>query len=166
MEYMKLDVSDRHDLLQDLAGMPEYLREVLGSIAADDLTKPGPNGLFSPVEQVWHLADLEVEGFGFRIKTLRDQPDPILPDFDGTAVANARDYKCMSLEEGLARFERGRRENLERLSTLTEAQWTHGGTQEGVGRVSLCDMPIFLRQHDQAHMEEIRAWFMSRERVV
>jgi hypothetical protein len=165
MQYMKLDAPVRLELLQELACMPDYVRQAFTSLPADALTKPGPNGLFSPVEQVWHLADLEVEGFGFRIEALRNQPDPELPDFDGAAVATARDYKSLSLEEGLKRFELGRRENLKRLSALTDAQWNNGGTQEGVGRVSLCDMPIFLRQHDQAHREEIRVWFQSQERV-
>jgi hypothetical protein len=55
---------------------------------------------------------------------------------------------------------------LQRLSTITGAQWSNAGTQEGVGTVSLCDMPVFLRQHDMAHVEEIRVWFESQERVV
>jgi len=27
-----------------------------------------------------------------------------------------------------------------------------------VGTVSLCDMPAFMRQHDQAHIAEIQEW--------
>lgn len=161
MQYMKLDASDRQGLLQDLASMPDYLKRIFATLPAEDLTRSGPDGLFSPIEQVWHLADLEVEGFGFRIEALQSQSDPTLPDFDGTAIAKARDYKSLSLEQGLERFELGRKENLRRLNTVADAQWSNGGTQEGVGKVSLCDMPIFLRQHDEAHMEEIRAWFQS-----
>ena len=37
-------------------------------------------------------------------------------------------------------------------------QWTHDGTQAGVGPVSLCDIPVFLQQHDAAHMAEIQEW--------
>ena len=166
MQYMKLDVGARRELLHELALMPDYLRHSFASLPADELTTSGSDGLFSPVEQVWHLADLEVEGFGFRIEALRSQVDPMLPDFDGTAVAIARDYRGLSLEQGLQRFERARRENLQRLSTITDAQWSNAGTQEGVGKVSLCDMPVFLRQHDMAHMEEIRVWFESQERIV
>jgi hypothetical protein len=32
------------------------------------------------------------------------------------------------------------------------------GTQEGVGKVSLCDMPGFMSQHDSAHRGEIESW--------
>lgn len=159
MQYMKLDVPLRRQLLRDLAAMPDYVRRVFSAVPAADLSKAGPGGTFSPVEQVWHLADLEVEGFGRRIEALRHFSDPHLPDFDGAAVAIARDYKSLSLEEGLQRFERARGENLRRLASVTDAQWQNSGRQEGVGSVSLCDMPVFLHQHDQAHMEEIRAWF-------
>lgn len=166
MQYMKLDVVARQELLQALARMPEYLTHAFASLPHEELIKPGPNGLFSPLEQVWHLADLEVEGFGFRIEALRSRLDPLLPDFDGTAVAKARNYRSLPLKQGLERFELGRRENLQRLSTITDEQWSNAGTQEGVGKISLCDMPVFLRQHDMAHMEEIRVWFESQERVV
>jgi hypothetical protein len=166
MQYMKLDAPIRQELLQDLAAMPAYIRHAFSSVAAADLAKPGPDGMFSPVEQVWHLADLEVEGFGYRIQALRSLPNPMLPDFDGTAVAISREYKCLSLEEGLQRFEDARRENLKRLRSVTDTQWQNSGMQDGVGTVSLCDMPIFLRQHDRAHMEEIRVWFHNRMPVV
>lgn len=166
MQYMKLDVTGRQELLEELARMPDYLRHTFASLPADKLSKSGPDGLFSPLEQIWHLADLEVEGFGFRIEALQSQVDPMLPDFDGTAVAKARDYKSLSLEQGLERFELARRANLRLLNTITDAQWSNAGTQEGVGKVSLCDMPVFLRQHDLAHVEEIRVWFERQQRVV
>lgn len=166
MQYMKLDVMARQELLEELARMPDYLRHAFASLPAETLIKSGPDGLFSPLEQVWHLADLEVEGFGFRIEALQSQADPMLPDFDGTAVAKARDYRSRSLEQGLERFELGRRDNLQRLSAVTDAEWSNAGTQESVGKVSLCDMPVFLRQHDMAHMEEIRVWFESQQQLV
>ena len=165
MQYMKLDAPIRQELLQDLAAMPGHIRQVLSSVAADDLAQSGSGGMFSPLEQVWHLADLEVEGFGYRIEALRSVPDPVLPDFDGTAVAIAREYRSLSLEAGLQRFELARGENLKRLASLTDTQWQNSGMQDGVGTVSLCDMPMLMRQHDQAHTEEIRAWFIDRGRA-
>lgn len=85
--------------------MPADIRRLFSAVATEDLARPGTAGLFSPVEQVWHLADLEAEGFCYRIEALRDRVDPVLPDFDGAATAIARNYRSRSLEEGLARFE-------------------------------------------------------------
>jgi hypothetical protein len=159
MQYMKLDDPSRAELLRELATMPGWLQQEFGALPVEKLTAAGPDGLFSPVEQVWHLADLEAEGFGARIDRLLREAHPHLPDFDGTAIARARDYRSLSLAQGLERFAAARRANLERLRATPEAAWTNTGLQEGVGEVTLCDMPMFLRQHDLAHREEIRRWF-------
>ena len=166
MQYMKLDDSARVELLRDLAGMPEYLRDRFASLPPDLLTTAGPNGMFSPVEQVWHLADLEAEGFGARIERLLTELNPYLPDFDGTAIAEARNYKSRSLAEGLERFATARLANLERLRSVPDNAWARAGVQGGVGEVALCDMPAFLKQHDEAHKNEIRLWAEHTGRAV
>jgi hypothetical protein len=167
MQYMKLSDSARAELMFDLAQMPRRLRDTLGSLSRELSIAPGPNGMFSPVEQVWHLADLEVEGFGVRIERLLNESKPELPDFDGTAIARERRYSSLSIARGLDVFEAARRANIERLRTVPESAWGRSGVQVGVGDVSLCDMPVFLRQHDLAHLEEIKQWRQSLEgRVV
>ena len=158
MQYMKLDETQRDELLHALAGMTGFLREAFALLTAEAARTPGRGGAFSPVEQVWHLADLEREGFGRRIARLRDEPNPRLPDFDGARIARERNYRARSLADGLDAFEAARAANLVVLRQLDEQAWRRRGTQEGVGAVSLCDMPAFLRQHDQAHMTEIEEW--------
>jgi hypothetical protein len=165
MQYMKLDDSARTQLLRDLAGMPGYLSKIFESLPRDLLTTAGPDGMFSPVEQVWHLADLEEEGFGSRIERLLNEVNPQLPDFDGTAIARARNYQSLSVVRGLERFEAARLANLERLRSVPDGAWVRSGVQSGVGEVSLCDMPVFLLQHDQAHKDEIRQWERHTGRV-
>jgi hypothetical protein len=44
------------------------------------------------------------------------------------------------------------------LRTVATPDWSRSGQQQGVGRVSLCDMPSFMSQHDAAHRNEISAW--------
>lgn len=51
-----------------------------------------------------------------------------------------------------------RRANLQRLRDVPNDSWGRSGVQEGVGAVSLCDMPVFLWQHDRAHRGEIQQW--------
>jgi hypothetical protein len=159
MEYMKLAAADQQALFADLAAMPRYLGERFAGLAERPAAQPGPGDLFSPVEQVWHLADLEREGFGVRIDRLLNEQEPELPDFDGTAVAQARNYRALSLADGLRAFEDARRDNLAKLQRVPASAWHRSGTQEGMGKVSLCDMPTFLQQHDAAHRDEIRRWF-------
>jgi len=158
MQIMKLSNADRTQLLQSLARMPEELRAEFAQLEERTSKTRGPHDLFSPVEQAWHLADLEREGFGFRIRALLSKDHPHLADFDGTAIASARNYRARSLQAGLAAFAEARRENLGLLETLTADDWLRAGTQDGVGAVSLCDIPGFMLQHDAAHRAEIAQW--------
>jgi len=158
MLYTKLAESDRAALRTALARMPEELRSRYAALSAAEARERRAGQAFSPVEQVWHLADLEHEGFGRRIERLLHEVHPMLADFDGDAIAAERDYRRRSLREGLAAFAAARAANLARLAQLTSADWARSGTQEGVGAVALCDMPVFMSQHDAAHRAEIETW--------
>ena len=158
MKYFKLDVVQRKELMQSLAGIKTVLFENFASLTRARAQAPGPENAFSPVEQVWHLADLEREGFGLRIRLLQAGQNPRLPDFDGDRIARERNYRSLSLMTGLKAFEKARDANLAYLQTLSAEDWLKMGTQEGVGEISLCDMPVFMHQHDLAHVDEIQAW--------
>src|SRR5262245_58004689 len=112
MQYMKLNEIERDDLMRSLAGMSEFLQSAFTGLTDEQARQPGPDGAFAPVEQVWHLADLEREGFGLRIRRLQVEDHPQLPDFDGTKIARERDYRSLSLQEGLLAFRSARAENV------------------------------------------------------
>ena len=142
--------------LKELESMPDLLQEAAGR-AADAHDVPPRAGGFSLVEQAWHLADLEREGFAERIDRLRREGTPLLPDFDGARVARERDYRRKAVAEGIALFCEARRRNLETLRSLEPAEWEHEGEQEGVGSVRLLDIPRLMCEHDRGHREEILA---------
>lgn len=158
MEYMRLSSEQQADYLQRLSAMGDFLSNAFASLSAQDLKARGPNNEFAPIEQVWHLADLEKEGFYQRIARLLNEDCPRLPDFDGTQAANERDYLSKDLQQGLEQFSRYRQLNLRTFAQLSESQWLRRGDLGGVGEVSLCDMPGFLLQHDEAHQQEIVTW--------
>jgi hypothetical protein len=135
-----------------LAGIIEA---VAGKLASGDSVTPGPGGAFSFLEHVWHLADLETEGFGVRIARILSEESPLLPDFDGARVARERRYRTLPLSEGLARFAGARRANAERLAGVDAAAWQRRGEQEGVGRVVLAELPHQMIAHDRAHAREL-----------
>lgn len=158
MKYMQLDAAQRHALWASLSAMPAFLRQSFAALSPQQARAAGPDGAFSPVEQAWHLADLEAEGFGERIRRLRSESAPALADFDGSRVARERDYRSLPLSAGLAAFDAARRANIAALQALSAEDWARSGTQEGIGAVSLCDMPEFMFQHDLAHQAEIGQW--------
>jgi hypothetical protein len=157
MRYMLLTRESQDTLLAELSAMPETLDQAFGGLSAAEARIEGADG-FSPVEQCWHLADLEREGYGVRIGRLLAEDEPALPDFDGERVARERDYKSLSLDEGLVAFRQARAENIAALRRLSDREWERRGTQEGVGRIGLCDVPAMMAEHDAAHRAEIEAW--------
>jgi len=161
MKYMRLGPRQRDELLQSLRTFPEFVRECFAVLSPEAGRSRGPGGGFSPVEHCWHLADLEREGFGRRIARLRDEVMPHLPDFDGDRLARERQYLARPIPEGIEAFRLARATNLAMLAELTDAEWRRAGTQEGVGGVSLCDLPDLMAQHDSAHRREIEAWLAS-----
>lgn len=157
MQYMKLNSDQREEFLDSLGSMPAFLRSVFHDLSTEQIRSSGPDGTFSPVEQVWHLADLEREGFGERIRRLLTETDPHLPDFDGAATAIERNYCSLSFEDGLVTFTETRRKNIEALRGVSADSWLRSGIQAGVGTISLCDIPGFMSQHDSAHRTRSRS---------
>lgn len=154
---------DRDALFAQLAAMPDFLRQALGDLPEREAMVRGPDGTFSPVEQCWHLADLEREGYAVRIRRLLTEVDPALPDFDGARVAAERKYHQLSLAAGLAAFHNARAANLKALRAVSPQEWTRSGRQEGVGVVCLHDIPRMMVEHDAGHRHEIDAWLRQRK---
>ena len=112
------------------------------------------SGPFALVEHVWHMADLERE-FAERIRRLLGEADPFLPDFDGERIAKERQYLTLDLAAGLTAFAAAREETLRFLGAVASEAWARCGRQEGVGAVSLAEMPGRIVDHDRAHLNEI-----------
>jgi DinB superfamily len=144
-------------VFEELGSMPAFVERAARLLGESGTRAPGPEGSFSLVEHVWHLADLEMEGFGERIRRLRAERDPVLPDFEGDRIARERHYSARDLREGMDRFRAAREANLRALSEVTTDEWARGGTQEGYGALSLRDLPLLMVQHDRSHRDEIRA---------
>jgi hypothetical protein len=153
---------DQESLMAGLLAMPDVLEASFGALSADDAVQSGAGGGLSPVEICWHLADLEAEGYAVRIRRLLAEESPHLPDFDGGAIAKARNYRALSLVDGLTAFRAARCANVDALRRLTTHDWLRSGTQEGVGPVALCDVPSMMAEHDAGHREEVAAWIATR----
>ncbi len=141
------------DLFETLSRTPALLAEVANQVPAGLIrVRSGP---FALVEHVWHLADLEKEGFGERARRMLVEDDPFLPDFDGEKVARERRYLSLDLGEGLSAFAAARARTLAGLRAVAAEQWGRSGRQEGVGRITLEQVPRRMLDHDLAHLNEI-----------
>ena len=158
MKYMRLNNQQQQDFLSQLASMANYLEQAFAALAPEEKTRNGVDGSFSPIEHIWHLADLEQQGFAARIGRLQTEICPDLEDFAGARIAREGNYKQRSWTQGLEQFRNARSANLAILRNLDEQQWLRRGTQQGVGPISMCDMPSLMAEHDDSHRNEISAW--------
>jgi DinB superfamily len=149
------ETAEFESLVAELATMPGFLERTAAVVSEDRAAAPGPGGAFAFVEQVWHLADLEREGYGVRIERLLREEAPQLPDFDGGRIARERDYRTLLPAEGLSTFRKARLHNLEALRRASLEDRARAGMQEGVGRVTLGDIPRMMAEHDRSHRREI-----------
>jgi hypothetical protein len=127
---------------------------VLARVAADvpEALVRVRSGPFALVEHAWHMADLEAV-FAERIGRLIGEDDPFLPDFDGERVAQEREYLKLDLAPAISAFGQAREETLRSLRGV--CCWDRSGRQEGVGAISLADIPGRILDHDRAHLNEI-----------
>jgi len=162
VRYLALETAEKEELLALLGDMPRFLERSFEALSAAAAARRPADGSFAPVEQCWHLADLEREGYLERIARLLGEEHPELPDFDGDRIAEERRYRSLSLAEGLRAFRAARAETLARLRAVAADDWTRAGRQEGVGQVMLCDVPAMIAAHDASHRAEIEAWLAER----
>ena len=146
---------DFEALLVTLESTAALLSRAAASLSPAEARRRPAAGGFSLVENVWHLADLEREGYGVRIRRILAESNPALLNFDGERMARERAYQELDLDRGIVLFARARRQNLEALSRLSPSDWRRSGSQEGVGCVKLEDIPRMMVEHDRSHGLEI-----------
>lgn len=142
-------------LLLTLESTPALLYRAAATLSSCEALWRSSDRAFSFVESVWHLADLENEGYGVRIRRIIAEDHPDLANFDGDRLARERAYQERDVERGLELFTRARAENLDVLRRLGTAEWKRSGSQEGVGRVALSDIPRMMAEHDRSHGADI-----------
>ena len=142
-------------LFLTLESTPALLAKAAADLPEDRVRQRGTTGGFSFVEHVWHLADLEREGYGVRIRRLLSEDEPLLSNFDGERIAHERVYQRRDLADGLLAFTSARTRNLQMLRDVSNGDWTRTAEQEGVGAVALGDIPRMMVEHDREHEKEI-----------
>jgi len=143
-------------LLLTLESTPALLARAVADLSPSEVNRKPQGGGFSFLENVWHLADLEREAYGARIRRILTEEEPSLSDFDGDRVARERRYNERDLAEGLIAFTQARALNVEALRRAGRLQWKRRATQEGVGRVTLEDVPKQMVCHDASHTRDVR----------
>ena len=154
-EYQTLDCADLKILLAFLEHTPNKLVRLISNLSDAELRWKNSTDEFSALENICHLRDLELQGYGPRIRRMLDETNPVLVDFDGALVAAESNYNDESPNLPVRAFEKARQENVEILRGLTEEQLRREGALEGLGRITLKQLAEKMREHDEGHLEDL-----------
>lgn len=136
---------------------PDRLAQILEGLNEDQLTqKPSPD-LFSIKENLFHMRDIEIEGFALRARRISREDNPTLPDIDGARLASERRYNDQPLGSTIEEFTRSRMASVQFLRTLPDEAWHRPANQERVGKIDLETLIRNWVEHDVAHLAEISA---------
>ena len=138
-----------------LVDIPARVEALLAGLDEVQLRyKPKPE-VFSMVENLLHLRDIEIEGYSKRLRRILAEDTPALPDIDGTRLAIERRYNEQPVAPALAGFSAARRENVALLRTVTPADLARKAELEKAGRITLAQLVQMWREHDAGHRAEL-----------
>jgi len=153
--------------LQALAAFPQQLEAFYEAIPeAYRRWEPAswegiPREAFTPIGQVCHVRDIEIDGYHQRFQRALGEDNPELPSVDGYRLAKERDYANANAGEALAAFRAARAQTVQIISGLSPAQILRTARFEGFGPVTVRSLVHILCSHDQQHLAGLQ-WLLGK----
>jgi DinB family protein len=120
-----------------------------------------PSEMFSPIGQVCHVRDIEIDGYHQRFQRPLREDNPVLPSIDGYLLAKERDYASANADKALAAFRAARAETVQLISGLGPAQLLRTAMFEGFGPVTVQSLIHILSSHDLQHLAGLQ-WLLGK----
>jgi hypothetical protein len=119
-----------------------------------------PSEPFTPIEQVCHVKDIEIDGYHPRLRRTLEELNPLLASLDGETLAKERSYSTADTTQVFAQFRDARTKTLDVVSKLTTQQLMRQAMFEG-HRVTLRGLVHNLCSHDQQHLAGMQ-WLLAK----
>ena len=110
-----------------------------------------PSERFGPLAQLWHVRDIELEGYHVRFRRTLQEDRPLLEDIDSYALAASRGVRGPA-EQALGEFTRARADTIALLTAVSPADFARPPHFDGYGPTTLRGLVHFLCSHDQQHL--------------
>lgn len=120
-----------------------------------------PSERFSPLGQLCHVRDIEIDGYHVRLRRMLEEDRPRLVSLDSDALALERRYDDAGASDVLAAFREARRRTVDIVSRLTPAELARTGEFDGYGALTVRGLVHFLCSHDQQHLAGMQ-WLLGR----
>ncbi len=119
-----------------------------------------PSEPFTPIEQVCHVKDIEIDGYHVRFRRMLAESNPLLASLDGETLARERCYSSADTAAVFAQFRDARAATIDLVAALTSEQLQRCGEFEG-HCVTLRALVHNLCSHDQQHLAGMQ-WLLAR----
>lgn len=120
-----------------------------------------PSEKLTAIEQVWHVRDIEIEGYHVRFARALAESDPVLPDLPGEQMAEERRYAEADPQVAFREFAAARATTVKMLRGLTALQLARPAVFEGRG-TTLLGLVHYLASHDCQHLAGLQ-WLLARQ---
>jgi hypothetical protein len=145
----------QNDPIVSLAATPARLRDIVRGAGADPLRKRPAPDRWSALEQIVHLADVEIV-VGFRTRFILGAEDGVpVVAFDQDKWQTNMTYNARELEPTVKAFEVARDNNLRLYRSLSEAQWNKYGMHSERGKETVRQVVTMCAGHDINHLKQI-----------
>jgi hypothetical protein len=141
-------------LIECLDQFRQILPAAVGGIGAADARWRPPDGAWSILEIVTHLADEEESDFRPRLASTLTDPARAWDKIDPEGWARDRKYNEGDLARSLARFLAGRAESIAWLRTLRDPDWSRAYAHPR-RLISAGDLLASWAAHDMLHLRQI-----------
>ncbi|KGQ17961.1 DinB family protein [Lysobacter dokdonensis DS-58] len=153
-------------LIAALAQFPQHLRTHYATIPpARARFRPAtwdgcPSEHFDPLEQLWHVRDIERDGYHVRFRRTLEEDAPVLADIDSYALAASKGERGTA-EQALDEFADARAHTVGMLSALTAEQLDRPAQFEGYGPITVRGLMHLLCSHDHQHLSGLQ-WLAAK----
>ena len=141
--------------IETLRAAPDRFASMTQGLAPAHVTRKPASRVFSILENIAHVNDIEREGYLVRFRRVMEEDTPFLPDIDGERLAIERRYNDRDLASELGAFAAARAEVVLLLEGISPSRLERAGELEKVGKVTLGKLVDMLIEHDRGHLEEI-----------
>jgi hypothetical protein len=119
-----------------------------------------PSEPFTPIEQICHVKDIEIDGYQVRFRRTLQETDPLLASIDGETLAKERNYAATDAAQVFSAFARARSETVALIAKLSAQDLARVAEFEG-NAVTVRGLVHNLCSHDQRHLAGLQ-WLLGR----
>lgn len=143
-------------LIATLEATPRILAELITASDEAAFDKAWP-GEWPPRTVLAHFRDDEFLVMRLRLERMLSEQTPMLMPFNETEWERNRYTDRDALDELLADFTEQRAASVAILRRLTHQQWQRPGYQPEIGELTIATWTEHWVEHDQTHINQIRA---------